>query len=347
MSECRIELFADQTEYDPIVIIGEIAHVAASSDDGPRASTGLTAQQRNDYDNLILLCQNCHAVIDGQPGAFPVERVIAIKDAHEAWVRASLPERGRSRTGWVGVCLQGDHPIDVSGANAAVSPDFIAGEVVRIQVPTEPSSWQDVHVGIADQTRQLLAQGDVFDRRIAVFPLAPVSACVAFGFHLTSRPHVRLFQYHRDDRSWCWPRSDCPAEDVSANDLESGDALCSDVVFLFHLSARITDSALESVNLSMARRVDLRVARPSSMWLQHPDQVKWVAFEARRAFERSVQLFPAATRWHILFAGPAPIAVAIGQQVNPTMCPKTQLYEYRHNNSPPYIASICLGGRVR
>jgi hypothetical protein len=39
--------------------------------------------------------------------------------------------------------------------------------------------------------------------------------------------------------------------------------------------------------------------------------------------------------------------VAIGQQVNPTMCPKTQLYEYRHNNSPPYIASICLGGRVR
>jgi hypothetical protein len=30
MAECRIELFAEATSYDPLVVIGEIAHVAAA-----------------------------------------------------------------------------------------------------------------------------------------------------------------------------------------------------------------------------------------------------------------------------------------------------------------------------
>lgn len=35
---CRIELFVDPTTHDPMVIIGEIAHIEASSDQGPRAN---------------------------------------------------------------------------------------------------------------------------------------------------------------------------------------------------------------------------------------------------------------------------------------------------------------------
>jgi len=35
MPNCRVELLADATEYDPIVVIGEIAHIAAASDCGP------------------------------------------------------------------------------------------------------------------------------------------------------------------------------------------------------------------------------------------------------------------------------------------------------------------------
>jgi hypothetical protein len=64
MPDCRIELIVDATEYDPIVIIGEIAHVAAASDGGPRADANLSITDRNDYENLILLC---HLVSTGNP----------------------------------------------------------------------------------------------------------------------------------------------------------------------------------------------------------------------------------------------------------------------------------------
>src|SRR5579864_4359568 len=144
MAECRVELFAEATAYDPVVVIGEIAHVAAAADDGPRAAPELTATQRNDYQNLILLCQNCHARIDGQTGYYTVARLEDIKQAHEAWVRASLPERGRSRTGWTVFALRGDHPLDLATAGEALAPDFIMDTPEALQVPTDTHDWRGV-----------------------------------------------------------------------------------------------------------------------------------------------------------------------------------------------------------
>jgi hypothetical protein len=197
MPDCRIELIADATEYDPIVIIGEIAHVVAASDGGPRADADLSITDRNDYENLILLCQNCHARIDGQPGAYSVARLKEIKEVHEAWVRSSLPERGRSRTGWRALGLEGDHPVDLSTAEAALAPDFIAEAPEHLRVALDGPDWQEVDRAIGARVTEILQGGDIFDFRLAVFALAPVSACVSLGYHLTNRPHVRLFQYHR------------------------------------------------------------------------------------------------------------------------------------------------------
>jgi len=342
MPECRMDLVVDATEYDPIVIIGEIAHGAAASDDGPRAEPELSRRERDDYSNLILLCRNCHERFDGQPNTYSTERWKEIKASHEAWVRASLPERGRSRTGWTAFGLQGDHPVDLATADAAISPDFIAGAPQLLRVPIEPASWPQVDQGIAARARELLAEGDMFDRRLAVFPLAPVSACISLGYHLTNRPHVRLFQYHRDDRTWAWPMSPAAVPDITVSGLDREDGTSRSVAFLFHYTAIVTDSAIDRLGISSAPRIDFRVPNPSTGWLQHPEQMKWAALEARRAFERAVQRYPRAETWNIFYAGPAPIAVAVGQQLNPTMCPAVQLHEYRHKESPPYRASILL-----
>jgi hypothetical protein len=343
MPECRIELFAEATEYDPVVVIGEIAHVVGAADAGPRAAPELAAVQRNDYENLILLCQNCHARIDGQTGFYSVEKLKDIKRAHEAWVRASLPERGRSRTGWAALALRGDHPLDLATATEALAPDFILGEPQVLQVPTDTSDWQGVDGTIAAAARQLLAAEDAFDRRIAIFPLAPVSACISLGYHLTSRPHVRLFQHHRDDRSWAWPRRLAPAQDIVVSGLDGSPPRSRAATFTFHYSAAITDDVLVEAGAPLDFRVDFRVPQPSTGWLQHPDQLTWAALEARCAFECAMQLAPDAAEWHIFYAGPAPLAVAIGQQLNPTMYPAIQLYEYRHKEAPRYKPSIRLG----
>jgi hypothetical protein len=345
MSECRAELLADATAYDPIVVIGEIAHIAAAQDRGPRADQGMPTAQRNDYENLILLCQNCHAVIDGQPGTFSVERLNQIKSDHELWVRASLPKRGRSVTGWTALALRGDHPVDLGTAAGALSPHFIAGELRTLQVPGDTANWQAVDTDIASYVAELMAGADAFDFRLAVFPLAPVSACLSLGFHLTNRPYLRLFQFHRDDHSWAWPRREPPPLAIEVTGLEQDDPGCVEVAFVFHLSAVVADTAIAATGAAGARRINIRVPEPGTAWLQHRAQLKELSMIARRSFEAAVRRFPAATRWHLFYAGPAPAAVAIGQQINPTMCPPVQLYEFRMREAPPYRASICLGAQ--
>jgi hypothetical protein len=340
---CRTELFADATDYDPVVVIGEMAHVAGASDGGPRADAGLSQKERNDYENLILLCRNCHVRIDNQPRSHPEVYLLALKQSHEAWVRAQLPERGRSSTGWKAVSLVGDHPVDLATVDAALAPEFMNGDPTRIRVPTDTQDWQAVDRDIAAAARALMTGDDAFDLRIAVFPLAPVSACLSLGYHLTSRPNVRLFQHHRDDRSWAWPRTPPPAQDITVTSQGDGVAECKAVTFLFHLSAVITDAVAAELAGPTGPRVDVRVEEPSPAWLHHPDQITWVAAAARRAFEQAVQRFPDCSLWRLLYAGPAPIGVTIGQQINPTMYPQAQLYEYRRKETPRYRPSILLG----
>src|SRR5262245_18189395 len=72
---CRVELLVHETGYDPIVVIGDIAHMAAASDIGTRANENLSARDRDVYDNLILLCTNCHTRIDGQKRTNPISQI--------------------------------------------------------------------------------------------------------------------------------------------------------------------------------------------------------------------------------------------------------------------------------
>lgn len=91
MPGCRISLVLDETETDNPALVGEMAHIVAESPAGPRGVSSLTADERDLYDNLILLCRNDHRAIDAQPAAWPVEELKKVKREHEDWVRSSLP----------------------------------------------------------------------------------------------------------------------------------------------------------------------------------------------------------------------------------------------------------------
>lgn len=86
-AKTRIRLFADSAGYcqNPNCMnqlffesqdgearhIAEMAHIFAANDKGPRADPNLTESERGDYQNLILLCANCHTKIDKSPDDYP------------------------------------------------------------------------------------------------------------------------------------------------------------------------------------------------------------------------------------------------------------------------------------
>jgi len=340
--ECRIYLIADATHHDPIVVIGDIAHIEASSDKGPRANRTLSAQDRDSYANLILLCKNCHFRFDAQKKTNTVGAIKQMRDDHECWVRASLPERGRSTSGWNVLVLQGEHPVDSALTVAAIAPDYPRGKASVISVSSN-QPWSKTYEVMAKAVHGFLAKGDPFDRRFAVFPLAPVSACLAVGYLLTNRPRVKLFQHHRTMASWAWPKVKAPANDLKVSGLPSKRITRGgDVAICFHLSARVQRADIPVPKKSLLRVVDVAVPKPSVHWLKSPAQLDALGDAATKVFSSLLQQMPNATRWHLLFAGPAPGAVKVGQQLNPTMSPPTQLYEFNLAGSPRYTPSILL-----
>ncbi|MCF8337924.1 MAG: HNH endonuclease [Bacteroidales bacterium] len=88
--ECRNDLIADETETDDESIIGEEAHIVAKKEDGPRGKSMIPIEERDRYDNLILLCRKHHKIIDDQPIHYTVERLKKFKKEHEAWIQKSL-----------------------------------------------------------------------------------------------------------------------------------------------------------------------------------------------------------------------------------------------------------------
>ncbi len=85
---CHRELIEEAVGNDPAVFLGEIAHIVGHSEDGgPRADQPIPGGDRESEANLILLCLEHHAIIDGQEGTYTVERLVALKAEHERWVR--------------------------------------------------------------------------------------------------------------------------------------------------------------------------------------------------------------------------------------------------------------------
>jgi HNH endonuclease len=77
-------------------VVGEICHIRAAKPDGPRHDPNQSPSDRHGYENLILLCANHHKVIDDDPEAYTVERLLKMKADHEnqaATLAASTIER--------------------------------------------------------------------------------------------------------------------------------------------------------------------------------------------------------------------------------------------------------------
>ena len=70
--------------------VGEMAHIIARSEGGPR---GVSGGGSDSYDNLILLCPTCHRHIDKSPdGTFTAEQLHEWKRNHEAEIRKQSSE---------------------------------------------------------------------------------------------------------------------------------------------------------------------------------------------------------------------------------------------------------------
>lgn len=71
---------------DGITLISQICHIEAASEKGPRFNPDMDDDDRRHYNNLVLLCSECHNIIDNKENEarFPVALLKEWKITHEA-----------------------------------------------------------------------------------------------------------------------------------------------------------------------------------------------------------------------------------------------------------------------
>ena len=78
---CHRELFP-LFEDGSIKCIDELAHIIGQQEKGPRGKNKLPLSQRDEFDNLIVLCPSCHTIVDKNPQTFTVEILKKWKKEH-------------------------------------------------------------------------------------------------------------------------------------------------------------------------------------------------------------------------------------------------------------------------
>jgi len=87
--ECNSDLYP-HFEDGTITNVEELAHIIAQKEDGPRGENAKPLSNRDEYDNIILLCPTCHSKIDKNPDKYSVETLHKWKGEHEEKIKSNF-----------------------------------------------------------------------------------------------------------------------------------------------------------------------------------------------------------------------------------------------------------------
>lgn len=130
---CASELFVEVAGSS--FHIAEMAHVFAATDGGPRTKVELSTVERGSFDNLILLCANCHTMVDKAPEVFLHDMMIDWKNKHanklqEIFGAVKLDDRVNARKVIEPILIQNETIFRLYGPHieAASNPESGAAE---------------------------------------------------------------------------------------------------------------------------------------------------------------------------------------------------------------------------
>ena len=200
-----------------------LAHNVASAENGPRGVMGLSDKLSDDPNNVLLLCDKHHRLIDKVAAAdYPAERLSRMRREFCESVERLL----------VGLCFQ---PIPAFAvlwpfnkqAIAPPSPVQIAQSLAKIQARLD----QQLHIvtendeTIRNATPEVLAvllpniigqaaesirmQAGGYNQRAALFAFGLMPSLIALGAKLGNKNEIIPMLRYRDGGQWTWP-SDAP-----------------------------------------------------------------------------------------------------------------------------------------
>jgi hypothetical protein len=316
----------------------QIAHIVAFRPDGPRGRRKLRPKYIHDASNLMLMCPQCHKLIDDHPGDYTRRSLSEYKRRHEKWIRQITglsPDRKTSLIIFVApigrqtVSVPFDHMLE------AVAPRY---PISRVGLEIDLTNLLEESTAVTQAAEQNITArlARFFEPRgewqqaghVSLFALGPIPLLIFLGSQLSNKVPVDLYQRHRDTEKWTWKKSGRPVE-YTFRRVQSG-THPEHAALLLCLSGSGPRENLPSEIDTRFSIYELTLATvvPNPTFLRvRPDLDKFkIAYQTALAeiaqaqgILKEIALFPAV---------PAPIAVLCGRETLPKIHPALRVYDY-------------------
>lgn len=248
---CQNKLFCHHVTKEN-VNLSEKAHIYAFSEGGKRASLLRFSPKINDINNLMLVCDRCHKLIDSEDTDYSAEELIAMKKEHEERIAklVSIKPDLQSEVIIYNANIA-NTAIKISDytANSAIVPEHYPARSSPINFSPDIKlfdSENDYWGVMANHLEKEWTQYEpiIRDKQISLFAVAPQPLLFKLGTLLNRNYNVDVRQSQGAIDNWKW-RCDKQTAKIQRETIPAT-SKNDDVVVTFELTARLSEEEIRA-----------------------------------------------------------------------------------------------------
>ena len=331
---------------------GELAHIHAVSQGGPRHKYGMTNEDKNNIDNLMLLCPTHHHLIDSKPEEFGDGLLVHQKKLHEDRIRKVTDITENESTKIITFFSNIDNQQlfsserllkeAVLGVGRYPKDDCVIELCSGLNTKYEPSKALMQQKATDLESDFSLRFNSIIKGRdsISVFSLAPQPLLFKLGTLINDQYNALAFQCHRSGHKWAWKDT---GDTVNYQIKETKTGTNNKVALVIDLSAAIMDDRITSVLGDDVTIIHLTIDNPNREFVKTQEVQNDFVRCFREAMEMIKNLRPAPETIHLFPAMPNSLAVRAGMDYMPKADLPLLLYE-QANAHEGFFDTIQIGG---
>jgi len=286
----------------------------------------------------MLLCHECHKLIDSQPDRYTTRTLRLFKRQHEQRIHqltGTTPDR--QTTVVVLKAMIGTHAVEISPSEIqdAIAPRYPDADPFIIDLTEIPDTgdevfWKSAMQAIDVKCDRLYATQ--FDgstpRHLSVFALAPIPLLVHLGSRLSSKIPVDLYQRHRGSEDWKWKTTGDAVRYIFKKIRDGSDKL--KVALAVSLSGTVpVESLAPHVGSDCTvYTITLDGGIPNPSFPRQRTDLTGFEQVYRKLLAVILRDHGVVDELHVFPAVPAPIAVVLGREPLPKVHPALIIYDY-------------------
>jgi len=279
---CNIELYEDpltKSQFNQAYI----AHIVADQPGGPRGDKILSPKLKDNIDNLMLLCDSHHRLIDKEKVLeHTVDKLVSMKKAHETRIRIIT---GIKKSKEAHIILYGANigshssPLRIEEISPSFIDEYYPSNANGYELGLENSLFYDnendywilesvnLEKQFESKIRPLIIKSNTSN--YCVYGIAPQPLLIKLGTLLKDLKNVNIYNLQKEPKTWRWAEST-----VSNNFIyQPSNKVFEKIALVFSLSAQIADDRIVKVLGNDVSIYQVTLDNPNNDFLKTKEQL--------------------------------------------------------------------------